>query len=59
MPKLSRRQIVPLLSAYQAYKQFLREDFQYRCVYCSIHENEYGGPRNVTVEHFRPKIIFV
>lgn len=58
MPKLSRRQSVPQFNAYQPYKQYLREDFQYCCVYCAIHENEYGGPRGFTVEHFRPKSIF-
>ncbi len=59
MPKLSRRQSVPPFKDYTKYKKYLREDFQYRCVYCSIHENEYGGPRGFTIEHFRPKSLFV
>ncbi|MBE2222338.1 MAG: hypothetical protein IAF02_12395 [Anaerolineae bacterium] len=58
MPKLSRRPSVPQFNTYQSYKQYLREDFQYCCIYCAIHENEYGGPRGFTVEHFRPKSIF-
>ena len=58
MPKLSRQNSVPQFSDYKKYKPYLREDFHYRCVYCSIHENEYGGPRGFTVEHFRPKKIF-
>jgi len=58
MSKLSRRHSVPHFNAYQKYKPYLREDFQYRCVYCSIHENEYSGPRGFTVEHFRPKSKF-
>lgn len=58
MSKLSRRQSVPQFNTYQKYKPYLREDFHYRCVYCTIHENEYGGPRGFTVEHFRPKSLF-
>lgn len=58
MPKLSRRKTVSQFSTYQSYKSYLREDFQYRCVYCAIHENENGGPRGFTVEHFRPKSLF-
>ncbi len=59
MPKLSRRQSVPQFKNYTQYKKYLREDFQYQCVYCSTHENEYGGPRGFTVEHFCPKSRFV
>lgn len=58
MSKLSRRPTVPQFNTYQSYKPYLREDFLYRCVYCSIHENEFGGPRNFTVEHFRPQKSF-
>ncbi len=58
MPKLSRRQNVPQFHEYKKYKKYLREDFQYQCVYCSIHENEYGGPRSFTADHFRPQSLF-
>jgi 5-methylcytosine-specific restriction endonuclease McrA len=55
MPLRTRRSNPPRYSTYQRYKGVLREDFSYRCVYCDIHENESGGPRYFSVEHFRPK----
>lgn len=45
----------PQYVQYQSYKRFLRVDFAYACAYCNIHENEVGGPRFFTVEHYRPK----
>lgn len=53
-----RRTNAPKQKNYQGYKRYLREDFRYICVYCEIHENENGGPRFFTVEHFRPKSRF-
>lgn len=58
MALLYRHQPYPQHKKYQDYKRYLREDFIYRCVYCTIHENENGGPRNFCVEHFRPKATF-
>ncbi len=59
MTLLQRRQPPPPAQRnYQAYKPFLREDFAYQCVYCQLHENDAGGPRFFTVEHFRPKSLF-
>lgn len=42
---------------YQSYKPHLREDFQYRCAYCTLHEGDVGagGVWHYDVEHFRPK----
>lgn len=54
MPLLGRRNPAPTHKRYQTYKRYLREDFQFRCVYCDIHENEYGGLHHFHVEHFRP-----
>lgn len=54
----SRRPNPPKLRPYQRYKPLLREDFTYLCVYCELHENESGGPRFFSVEHFRPKSRF-
>jgi hypothetical protein len=54
MALLVRRNPAPVHTRYQTYKRYLREDFQYRCVYCDIHENEYGGLHHFHVEHFRP-----
>lgn len=58
MPLRIRRTNPPRHKSYQRYKPYLREDFAYACVYCSIHENEAGGPRFFSVEHFRPKSRF-
>lgn len=55
MPLLRRREPAPQHDKYTEYKVYLREDFVYRCVYCTVHENEWGGPRHFDVEHFRPK----
>lgn len=54
----TRRSNVPRHGSYQRYKPYLREDFAYACVYCGLHENEAGGPRFMTVEHYRPKSRF-
>jgi hypothetical protein len=45
----------PQYKRYQSYKRHLRVDFEYECAYCNIHENEVGGPRFFTVEHYCPK----
>lgn len=58
MSRPTRRSRVPRHSSYQRYKPYLREDFAYACAYCGVHENEGGGPRFFTVEHFRPKSRF-
>lgn len=55
MPVFVRRTDIPKLDNFKEYKVYLRQDFHYVCVYCRTHENELGGPRNLTVEHFRPK----
>lgn len=58
MALLHRRQPAPQHNDYRHYKAYLREDFDYCCVYCTVHENEWGGPRHFHVEHFRPKSRF-
>lgn len=55
MAILKRRRPYPKDTVYQGYKPYLRQDFHYRCAYCSVHENEWGGPRHFHVEHFKPK----
>jgi uncharacterized protein (TIGR02646 family) len=55
MPIVIRKENPPQLTHYQGYKTYLRRDFDYSCVYCTIHENEFGGFRSFHVEHFRPK----
>lgn len=58
MALLLRRLTVPMFTDYRKYKRYLREEFGFCCVYCTIHENENGGPRNFHVEHYRPKALF-
>ena len=58
MALIKRQQPYPRYSDYRKYKPHLRRDFLYRCAYCAIHENEWGGLRHFQVEHFRPKSRF-
>ena len=37
--------------------QIARSCFR-QCVYCAIHESQFGGIRNFSVEHYRPKSLF-
>lgn len=55
---LKRRKTKKKFSDYKKYKPWLREDFEYACVYCTIHEGEFGGFHSFHVEHFKPKSKF-
>lgn len=55
MPLIIRRQTPGTLGSYPLYKKYLRLDFCHTCVYCSVHECEFGGLQNFGVEHYRPK----
>ena len=57
MPIFRRRADPPAQSDYKRYKQPLREDFQYRCAYCILHEGDpYGGGfHHFQIDHFRPR----
>jgi hypothetical protein len=51
-----QRQAVKIkYKVYKTYKRFLRQDFQYSCVFCEIHENQHGGDWHFHVEHLKPK----
>lgn len=54
-PILKRRNSYSNQSNYQGYRQEIREDCLFRCVYCDGHEMELGGERSMTLDHFRPK----
>lgn len=43
---------------YRDWKGVLREEGRKQCVYCAIHEANFGGMRNFHVEHYRPKSRF-
>lgn len=39
-------------------KEHVRQEAQFKCVYCAIHENSLGGVQVFHVDHYRPKSIF-
>lgn len=53
-----RSPAVPALSAYEAYRPFLRRDFDFRCAYCLRHEFFFGGGEAGEIDHFRPRHLF-
>jgi len=56
--KVVHRTEYPKFTDYRRYKQHVREDFQYRCAYCRLHERAYGLKRSMSIDHFRPKAQF-
>lgn len=56
--KVVHRTDYPKFTDYRRYKQHVREDFQYRCAYCRLHESAYGLRRSMSIDHFRPKALF-
>lgn len=63
MPKLTRRKKYPKKKRYNKYRNEIREDSQYRCVYCDIHELEMWHhtetrDQRMTLDHFRPKSLY-
>lgn len=47
--------IQPAKGTYTDWKPILANESKNRCVYCSIHEAQFGGVRNYHVEHYKPK----
>ena len=43
---------------YRDWKEYIANDCSSACVYCAMPEADFGGLRNFTVEHFRPKSIY-
>jgi hypothetical protein len=57
MPIFKRRSHPPVYGNYKQYKPLLREEFNYRCAYCLLHEGQEGlggGFHNFQIDHFRP-----
>lgn len=52
-PKIDKSQ------SYSYHKDTIRQqssnDSKNKCVYCGLHESQFGGERNFQVDHFRPK----
>lgn len=49
---------MPISGHYPDWRNLLRREGYYQCVYCSIHESIFGGFRNYHIEHYKPKSIF-
>jgi HNH endonuclease len=47
--------IQPESGGYSDWKELIREEGNFQCVYCFIGEPRFGGYRNFHVEHYRPK----
>lgn len=45
----------PLDGTYTNWKEQIAEECYHQCVYCSIHENPWGGIDHYHIDHFRPK----
>lgn len=50
--------VKPTSGHYADWKEELAKESKYQCVYCTIHENSFGGIRNYHVEHYKPKSKF-
>jgi len=53
-----RSEGVPAVNGYEAYRPFLRRDFEYRCAYCLRHEFFFGGGEAGEIDHYRPRHLF-
>ena len=49
--------IQPSSGVYSDWKQIIADEGFHQCVYCAIHDANFGGIRNFHVEHYRPKSI--
>lgn len=45
----------PATGKYSDWKEIIAEYCHFQCVYCSIHEEQFGGITNYHIDHFRPK----
>lgn len=50
--------VQPKTGNYSDWKQQIADDCFNKCVYCSIHEQPWGGIDHYHIEHFRPKSKF-
>lgn len=48
----------PTKGCYRDWKEKIAKKCHYQCVYCAIHENNFGGIRNFNIEHYKPKSLF-
>ncbi|MFD0962554.1 hypothetical protein [Pseudofulvibacter geojedonensis] len=47
----------PSNGTYSDWKEQIAKECFYQCIYCSIHEEQFGGIDHYHIEHYRPKSI--
>ncbi len=57
--KIDKASRVQNKGEYNDWKQQISDECYHHCVYCSIHENPWGGIDHYHIDHFRPKSKFV
>ena len=55
---IERNRRIQKKGVYTEWKQQISDECYNHCVYCSIHENPWGGIDHYHIEHFRPKSKF-
>ncbi|QMU27695.1 HNH endonuclease [Adhaeribacter radiodurans] len=48
----------PLTGTYSEWKEQIASECFHQCVYCSIHEAQFGGINNYHIEHYKPQSKF-
>ena len=57
-PRVVRKETPPQMRGRDGYlkaREHLRRDFDYRCAYCMIHEQQVGGIEGFSIDPFRPR----
>lgn len=57
--RVNKDSTVQPTGAYKQWKDIVRTECRYQCVYCAIGEGSFGGVRNFHLDHYRPKKLFV
>ena len=56
--RIHRRESPPVMRGRAGYRNaepYLRRDFDYRCAYCCVHEQQMGGSQAFCIDHFKPR----
>jgi hypothetical protein len=48
----------PAQGIYSDWKEQVAKECYFQCVYCSIHESQFGGVNNFQIDHYRPRSKF-
>ena len=57
-PRIVRRETPPKMTGRDGYRKsetHLRRDFDYRCAYCIVHEQQLGSAKAFCIDHFKPR----